>query len=82
MRDVERVLTPPPLSSFILMHLISPPSSFVEHLSFPISRHQSRYPCWVKNCIHYLWHVEHKKMALSTDKRELLQLRVAEELQG
>lgn len=65
MRDVERVLTfSPPLSSFILMHLISPPSSFVEHLSVTISRHQSLYPCWVKNCIHYLWHVQHKKMAL------------------
>lgn len=54
----------PPLSSFILMHLISPPSSFVEHLSFTISPHQSLYPCWVRNCVHYLWHVQHKKMAL------------------
>lgn len=75
MRDGEHVLTFS-LSSFVLMHLISPPSSFVEHLSFPINRHQSLYPCWVKNCAHYLCHVVYRNSRLSTDKREVKQLRV------
>lgn len=59
MREGEHILTFS-LASFILMHLISPPSSFVEHLSFPINLHQSLYPCWVKNCTHYfvMWYTE------------------------
>lgn len=51
-----------------------PPSSFVEHLSFPINLHQSLYPCWVKDCTHYLCHVVYRNSILSTDKREVKQL--------
>lgn len=63
------------LASFILMHLISPPSSFVEHLSFPINLHQSLYPCWMKNCTHYFSHVVYRNSSASTDKRQVKQLK-------
>lgn len=69
----------------LLFHLNAshfPPSSFVEHLSFPIKRHQSLYPCWVKNCTHYLWLVVYRNGILSTDKREVKQRTVAHKTAG
>lgn len=75
MRDEEHLLTFS-LASFILMHFIPPSPSWVEHLSFPISRHQSLYPCWVKNGTHYLWHALYRNGILFTDKREVKQLTV------
>ena len=79
MREGEHVLTFS-RSSFVLMHLTlhAPPhpSSFVEHLSFPINLHQSLY-CWVKNGTHYFCHVGYRNSILSTDKRQVKQLMVA-----
>lgn len=57
----------------ILFHLNAPPHptppSFVEHLSFLISCHQSLQPCWVKNCTRFLWHAVYRNSIPSTDKR-------------
>lgn len=41
-----------------------PQPLFVQHLSFPINLHQSLYPCWVKNCTHYLCHVVYRNSIL------------------
>ena len=71
-----------PLPSFVLMHLISPPSSFVENPSFPINLHQSLYPCWVKDCTHYPCHVVYRNSNLSTDKCQVKQLRVTHKTAG
>lgn len=80
MREGEHVLTFS-RSSFVLMHLTlhAPPhpSSFVEHLSFPINLHQSLYPCWVKNGTHYFCHKGYRNSILSTGKRQVKQLIVA-----
>lgn len=81
MREGEHVLTFS-LSSFILMHLIFLPSSFVEHLSFPINLHQSLSPCWVKNCTHYFCHVVYRNSILYTDKRQVKQLTVTHKTAG
>ena len=59
-----------------------PPSSFVEHLSFPINHHQSLHPCWVKNCTHYLWHAVYRDGVPSAYKHEAKHLAMAHKTAG
>lgn len=75
MRDVELVLTFS-LSSFILKHLISPHPLLLS--TFPSSSTViNLYPCWVKNCTYFLWHVVYRNNIHSIDKHEVKQLAVA-----